>query len=127
LGSGDQVVKNARIIVDVAEIDIFGELHVVLECLMLVFQPLAHSETTERHDPHQRSECRFHVVVGNRPRSTQINSRHKEQDGNRGVELEYDGNAARNRRYAEKGLVEIAHDDARIWKKSVEIAARNIA
>ena len=36
-------------------------------------------------------------------------------------------NAGRNRRYAEKGLVEIAHDDARIWKKSVEIAARDIS
>jgi hypothetical protein len=26
-----------------------------------------------------------------------------------------------------KALSEIAHDDARIWKKSVEIAARDIA
>ena len=30
LGSGDQVVKNARIIVDIAELDIFGTLHVIL-------------------------------------------------------------------------------------------------
>src|SRR6516164_9613121 len=37
LGSGDQLVKNARIIIDIAEIDIFGELDVILECLMLLF------------------------------------------------------------------------------------------
>src|ERR1700738_769325 len=93
LGSGDQVVKNARIIVDIAEIDIFGELHVIPQCLMLIFQPLAHGNATEPHNPHQSSECRFHVVVCNRPRSAEINSRHEEQDGNRGVELEYEGNA----------------------------------
>src|SRR5215467_12723367 len=52
------------------------------------------------------------------PRSAEVNSRHKEQDGNRGVELEFDGNAAGNRRNAEKGLVEIAHDDARVREKS---------
>ena len=57
------------IIVDIAKINIFGELHVVLQCLMLIFQPLAHGKTTERHEPQQCSECRFHVVV---PQPTQI-------------------------------------------------------
>src|SRR5262249_40932949 len=57
----------------------------------------------------------------------QQNPRRQEQYGNRGVGLDEDGEAPGNRRYAEKGLVEIAHDDTRIWKKSVEIAARDIA
>src|SRR5215475_2529888 len=30
LGAGDQVVKNASIVVDIAEIEIFRELHVIL-------------------------------------------------------------------------------------------------
>ena len=88
LGSSDQIVKNARIIIDIAKIDIFGELHVILQGLMLIFQPLAHRKATKRHDPHQGNERPFHVGVFNRPRSAQINPRHKEQDGNRGVELE---------------------------------------
>src|SRR5262249_2211654 len=37
LGSGYQVVKDACIIVDIAEIEIFGERHVILQCLMLIF------------------------------------------------------------------------------------------
>src|SRR5262249_4110426 len=57
----------------------------------------------------------------------QQNPRRQEQYGNRGVGLDEDGEAPGNRRYAEKGLVEIAHDDTRIWKKSIEIAARDIA
>src|SRR5262245_21115638 len=68
LGSGDQIVKNARIVIDVAKIDIFGELHVILQGLMLIFQPLAHRKATERHDPHQGNECPFNVGVFNRPR-----------------------------------------------------------
>src|SRR5262245_21446725 len=88
LGSGDQIVKNARIIIDIAKIDIFGELHVILQGWMLIFQPLAHRKATERHDPHQGNERPFNVGVFNRPRTAEINPRHKEQDGNRGVELE---------------------------------------
>src|SRR3974390_522314 len=87
-GSGDQVVKNARIIVDIAEIDIFVKLHVILQRFMPIFQPLAHGKATERHDPHQGSECRFHVGARNCPKPAKKNPRHKEQDGNRGVELE---------------------------------------
>src|SRR5215510_14944535 len=78
LGSGDQIVKNARIIIDIAKIDIFGELHVILQGLMLIFQPLAHRKATERHDTHQGNECPFKVGVFNRPRSAEINPRHKE-------------------------------------------------
>src|SRR5215469_2294083 len=127
LGSSDQVVKNARIIVDIAEVHVFSEFHMVLQRLMLIFQPLAHGKATERHDPHQGGECRFHVGVCNRPGSAEVNSRHKEQDGNRGVEFDQDRNTAGNRWYAEKGLVKIAHDDARIGEKGVEIATRDIA
>ena len=63
-GSGNQVVENARIVVDIAEVHIFSELHVVLQRLMLIFQPLAYGKATERDDPHQGRECRFscHVV-----------------------------------------------------------------
>ena len=67
LGSGDQIVENARIIIDIAKIDIFGELHVMLQGLMLIFQPLANRKATERHDPHQGNECPFNVGVFNRP------------------------------------------------------------
>src|ERR1700730_15850384 len=88
LGSGDQVVKNARIIVDIAEIDIFGELHVILQCLMLIFQPLAHGNATERHNHKKHRGAVFHVVAPTRPRPPKKNPRHKEQDGNRGVEVE---------------------------------------
>src|SRR5262249_6589176 len=67
LGSSNQVVKNARIIVDITEVHIFSELHVVFQRLMLIFQPLAHGKATERYDPHQCSKRRFHVGVRNRP------------------------------------------------------------
>src|SRR5262245_60088905 len=67
LGGGDQMVKNARIIIDIAKIDIFGELHVILQGSMLIFQPLANRKATERHDPQQGNECPFSVGVFNRP------------------------------------------------------------
>src|SRR4029077_15576027 len=108
------------------EVNIFSELHVILQGLMLIFQPLADGKATECHDPDQSSARRFHVVVGDVPSSAEVNSRHQEQDGNRGVELHEDGNATGNRRYAQKGLVEITHDDACIGEKSIEIAARDI-
>src|SRR5262245_14235293 len=78
LRSGDQIVKNARICVESAKRDIFGELHVILQGLMLIFQPLAHRKATERHDPHQGNKCPFNVGVFSRPRTAEINPRHKE-------------------------------------------------
>src|SRR5215471_15327396 len=63
LGRGDQIVKNARIIIDIAKINIFSELHVILQGLMLIFQPLAHREATERHNPRQGNERLFNVSV----------------------------------------------------------------
>src|SRR5262249_30796397 len=47
LGSGDQVIENAGVIVDVAEVDIFSELHVVLQGFMLMFLPLPYGEAAE--------------------------------------------------------------------------------
>src|SRR5262249_46979179 len=67
LGSGDQIVENARIIIDIAKIDIFGELHVILQGLMLIFQPLTNRKATERHNPQQGNKCPLHIGVFNRP------------------------------------------------------------
>jgi hypothetical protein len=46
---------------------------------------------------------------------------------NRRVKVQQDWNPAYNRRYAEEGLVEIAHDDAGIREQSVKIATGDIA
>ena len=44
---------------------------------MLIFQPLAHGEAAERHNPHQGGERPFHVGIRDRSGSAEVNPDHK--------------------------------------------------
>ncbi len=127
LGGADHVVEHAGIVVDVAVIDVVGQLHLIFERLALILHPLPGDEAAERDEARERRQSRLGVAVGHGGADAEIKSEQQEQDGDGGVDLQQDRDAAGKRRNAEEQHVASAQHHAGVGKQRVEVAARDVA
>jgi hypothetical protein len=63
LRRADHIVKNAGIVVDVAIVNVVGQLDLVLERLALIAHPLRDDEAAECDQRAQGGKRRLHVLV----------------------------------------------------------------
>ena len=127
LGRADDVVEDAGVVVDVAEVDVVGELLLIHQRLALILHPLPRDEAAERDQPAHRRKCAFHLVVLDRGRDAEIESEHQEQHRHRRSEVEQDRDAADERGHAEEQFVQRAHHDLHVRKQGVEVRACDVA
>ena len=100
LGGADDVVENAGIIVDIAVVDVVGQLRLIFERLALIAHPLGDDEAAERDRRAQGRKRRLHILVFDAGAKAQIKAEHQKQYGDGGVEIDQDRNAAGERWHA---------------------------
>ena len=122
----DQITENAGVVVDVAIVDIVGQLLLMDQRLTVEVSPLPQQEGAQREQAAERGQRLFEIIVAERTIDAKIEAGDQKQDHQGRGELDQDRDAAKNGWYAQHELVGQAHHHPHIGKQRLEIGARDV-
>ena len=121
----DQVAEDAGIIVDVAVVDVVGDLLLMDQRLAVEISPLPQQESAQRQYSAERGQRVLHVPVLHRAGKAEIEAGDQKQHRQSRRQLDQDRYAAENCRHAQHEMVEQAPHYPYIGKQRLEIGTRN--